>query len=222
MLTCCEHAATSSCSPGLGSRQCGKLWEVPRLLFIDVGGGCHARCCACRVFRAENWKFRSCSTLTRWSMSSSCSSSTVVDVPVTTQRCCFACSSRTMSLTCPLCPTTGALGFRFPEQKTVEDLQLQLVIFFEQVVDIPVVAQMQIPMVRFTKRFSSCSTLIRCSMSVVQVQQVLGCRRGEDSRAPTVAAVESLDKVVDMPVVCNDRCRGGAVHQGCERPCDHA
>ena len=45
--------------------------------------------------------------------------------------------------------------FGFPQQKTVEFPQLQLVKFFEQVVDIPVVAQMEIPMVRFTMGFNS-------------------------------------------------------------------
>ena len=45
--------------------------------------------------------------------------------------------------------------FGFPEQKTGEVPQLQLVKFFEQVVDIHVVAQMQIPMARFTKGFNS-------------------------------------------------------------------
>ena len=42
---------------------------------------------------------------------------------------------------------------------------------FDNVVVIPVVAQMQIPLVRFPLCFSSCSTLIRWSTFVVQVQQ---------------------------------------------------
>ena len=40
-----------------------------------------------------------------------------------------SCSSWTRSLTCPLCPTTGAWGLT--EQKTVEVPQLQLVDLFE-------------------------------------------------------------------------------------------
>ena len=39
---------------------------------------------------------------------------------------------------------------------------------------------------------------------------------------PQLHSYSSLDKVVDMPVVCNDRCRGGAAHRSCGRPCDHA
>ena len=51
---------------------------------------------------------------------------------------------------------------------------------FPEVVDIPVVAQMQIPLV-FPWSFFSCSTLIRWST-------FLECSHGGDSRAPTVAA----------------------------------
>ena len=40
----------------------------------------------------------------------------------------------------------------------------------DNVVDIPIVAQLQIPLVRLPQRFSSCSTLIRWSTFVVQVQ----------------------------------------------------
>ena len=38
---------------------------------------------------------------------------------------------------------------------------------------------------------------------------------------PQLHSYFCLDKVVDTPVVCNDRCRGGTVHGGCGRPCDH-
>ena len=62
---------------------------------------------------------------------------------------------------------------------------------FDNVVVIPVVAQMQIPLVRFLLCFSSCSTLIRWSTSVVQVQQF---------SSPDVEETAEL-------VVCNDRCR---------------
>ena len=48
-------------------------------------------------------------------------------------------------VTCPLLRRQVRLGFA--EQKTVEVPQLQLVEFFDQVVDILVVAQMQIPLV---------------------------------------------------------------------------
>ena len=65
------------------------------------------------------------------------------------------------------------------------------------VVDTLVVAQSQIPMVRFL-RFSNCSTLIRWSSYCT-------CKAVEDSRVPTVAAF-FLDKVVDMPVVFIDKC----------------
>ena len=41
-------------------------------------------------------------------------------------------------------------------------------------------------------------------MFFVQVHS--SCAVVGDSRDPTVAARSSLDKVVDMPVVCNDRC----------------
>ena len=56
----------------------------------------------------------------------------------------------------------------------------------------------------FFLSFSSCSTLIRWSSCVVQVPQ---CALSVgNSRDPTVAARFFLDQVVDMPVVCNDRC----------------
>ena len=50
-------------------------------------------------------------------------------------------------VTCPLLRRQVHEGFE--EQKTVEVPLLQFVEFFDQVVDIPVVAQMQIPMVLF-------------------------------------------------------------------------
>ena len=56
----------------------------------------------------------------------------------------------------------------------------------DPVVDILVVAQMQIPLVQLPSRFSHCSTLIRWSTFIVQVQ-FLECTRGGDSRAPTIA-----------------------------------
>ena len=80
------------------------------------------------------------------------------------------------------------------------------------VVDTSVVAQWQIPMVFL--RFSSCSTYggRRLCAGPASSCVVVG-----DSRDPTVAARFFLDQVVDMPVVCNDRCHGGrcsgAVHR---------
>ena len=52
-------------------------------------------------------------------------------------------------VTCPLLRRQVHLGFEV--QKTVEIPQLQLVEFFDQVVDISVVVQRQIPMVLFRK-----------------------------------------------------------------------
>ena len=51
-------------------------------------------------------------------------------------------------------------------------------------------------------RFSSCSTLIRWSTFVVQVQQVR-VQAARNFRVPTVAA-RILDLVVHTPVVCHD------------------
>ena len=68
----------------------------------------------------------------------------------------------------------------------------------DQVVDIPVVAQMQIPLVRLPKRFSSCSTLIRCSTFAVQVVACPLC-------ASTDAVVDDVAQFIDC----------------CGRPCDH-
>ena len=48
--------------------------------------------------------------------------------------------------------------------------QLQLIEFLDNVVDCPVVAQLQVPL-SLRQRFSSCSRLIRCSTSFVQVLQ---------------------------------------------------
>ena len=67
------------------------------------------------------------------------------------------------------------------------------------VVDIPVIAHRQIPMVL---RFSNCSTLIGWSTFVVHVQQVR-VQAARNCRVPTVAA-RILDLVVHTPVVCND------------------
>ena len=57
---------------------------------------------------------------------------------------------------------------------------------------------------------------------VMDVGKFSGADVEKTAELPQLQLVEALDKVVDMPVVCNDRCRGGAVHQGCGRPCDHA
>ena len=52
---------------------------------------------------------------------------------------------------------------------------------------VTVVAQRPIPLVLRPKRFSICSSLTRCSMSVGRSSN-FGCRLGADSRDPTVAA----------------------------------
>ena len=58
--------------------------------------------------------------------------------------------------------------------ETVEIPQLQLVECLGQVVDIPVVAQLQFPLV--LQRLSSCCTLTRWSMSLL-CRPVFECRR---------------------------------------------
>ena len=58
------------------------------------------------------------------------------------------------------------------------------------VVDIPVVAQMHIPLVRIPSRFSSCSTLIRWSTFVVQVQQFSNAHVEETAELPQLHLVE--------------------------------
>ena len=51
------------------------------------------------------------------------------------------------------------------------------VIVHVKIVDITVVAQRPFPLVQFSRplRFSSCSSLTRRSISVVQIQQILRC-----------------------------------------------
>ena len=89
----------------------------------------------------------------------------------------------------------------------------------DNVVDILVVAQMQITLGSFTTEILQLQYIDKVlNVSVVHVQQ---CRRGEDSRVPTVALVE-LRTGCCMPVVCNDRCRvvDDLAHfiDGCGRP----
>ena len=84
-----------------------------------------------------------------------------------------------------------------------------------QVVDISVVAQTQIPMVRFTteilqmqyidKVIDVCCAGLRCALSVETVE------------IPQLQARFFLDHVVDMPVVFNDRCWCRSA-QNCDGP----
>ena len=116
-----------------------------------------------------------------------------------------SCSSWTRFMT-PVVVQRQVLGLTV--QKTVDFPQLQYLdkvvddffVQFIEVVDVPVIIQRRgvrrhpcrganADSLGLPSRFSSCCPLMRCSMSVVQVQQVLGCRREEDSRAPTVAAL---------------------------------
>ena len=94
---------------------------------------------------------------------------------------------------------------------------------FPEVVDIPVVAQMQIPLVLFPQRFSSCNTLIRWSTSFVQVLQF--SRADVERQLPQLQLVE-LRTGCCMPVVCNDKCRMvddvAQFIDGFGCPCDHA
>ena len=69
------------------------------------------------------------------------------------------------------------------------------------VVDIPVVAQRQFPIVQFCRppRFSSCSPLIRCSTSLL-------CRSSKFSSADGEETVELPTLSFACPSLCNDRC----------------
>ena len=85
----------------------------------------------------------------------------VVQVQVMVQTVHSSCSSWIRSLTCPLCPTTGALGFK--EQKTVEVPQLQCSVDVcwrssSTVVDVPVLMQ---------RRCFACSSRTGGDMPVV-------------------------------------------------------
>ena len=68
----------------------------------------------------------------------------------------------------------------------------------DQVVDIPVMAQTQVPMVRFTIEILQLVDV--CCAGPASSCAVVG-----DSRDPTVAALFILDSCC-MPVVCNDKC----------------
>ena len=83
--------------------------------------------------------------------------------------------------------------------KTVESPQLQSIM----VVDIPVMAQLQIPLGLLPLRFPSCSTLIRCSMSLLRRSSKFVRCRGRQSR-PHYCSSFLLDSCC-MTVVCNDR-----------------
>ena len=87
----------------------------------------------------------------------------------------------------------------------------------DKVVDIPVVAQRQIPMVQSVQKTIEIPQLQYIAKVVdvpgVPVVQILRYRCGGRQSSPTVAAAEKsveiphvfLDKVVDMPVIVNDR-----------------
>ena len=115
----------------------------------------------------------------------------------------------------PVVCTTNALIQR---RTTVEVPQLQ---FLFIVVNIPVGAQRQLPMVSLQRplRFFCCSILTKCSTSRCAGPQFHGCSRGEDSRAPLVfdADVEKTVEISQLQFVgllvtclslCNDRCPG--------------
>ena len=79
-----------------------------------------------------------------------------------------------------------------------------------KVVDTSVVAQMQFPLVllfRKPLRFSSCSSLIRFSMSIVQVQQFSGAVGEETVELPQLQAVEQWTLSLPCPSLCNESCR---------------
>ena len=86
---------------------------------------------------------------------------------------------------------------------------------FDNVVDTPVVAQMQIPLVRLPQRFSSCSTLTRWSTSVVQGLQlnsglVVACPLCATTGAVWSMTWRTSSMVVDVPVIMQRRdCDGG-------------
>ena len=89
---------------------------------------------------------------------------------------CFPWSSRTMDAS------------QLPLDKVVYVPVMQVV----QVVDVPFVPQMLFPMVQSIQQFTEVPQLqyvfLVVDVPVVLVVQILRCRRGEDTRAPTVAA----------------------------------
>ena len=126
-----------------------------------------------------------------------------------------SCSSWTRSLTGPLCPTTGALGFK--EQKTVEVPQLQCLVDVcwrssSTVVDVPVLMQRRCFACSSRTRSLTCPLLSRQGMGVQFLDKVVfmpvACRQcwGPDVQK-TVSTVAFLDKVADVLVVSARRCR---------------
>ena len=79
----------------------------------------------------------------------------------------------------------------------------------DPVVDIPFVAQMQIPLVRLPSRFSSCSTFIRWSTLLLQVQQFSSAHVEETAELPQLRRF-AWTLALHMPV------------DGFRRPCVHA
>ena len=90
-------------------------------------------------------------------------------------------------------------------------VQRQVRSLCDDVVGTPVVAQTQIPMVRFTTEILHLQYIDKVIDVVVQVRS--SCAAVGNSRDPTVAARFFLDQVVDMPVVFNDRVLGVKVHK---------
>ena len=120
--------------------------------------------------------------------------------------------------------------FRFLDQVDMPVIvQRQVRCLRGGVVDTPIVAQMQIPMVRFT--------IVILQLQYIDKVVVVCC--GRQLRSHSCSLFSSLDKVVDMPVVFNPRCwvqwsrscstsvkvvdiPVDAVHRRFSRPCDHA
>ena len=106
-------------------------------------------------------------------------------------------------------------------QKTVEGPQLQFVDFLDQVVDISVVVQRQIPMVLF-RTIEILQLQYTDKVIDVPVVPVQFPSAGVEKTAELPhCSRRALDKVVDMPVCATTSARG-AVQQGCGRRCVHA
>ena len=76
-----------------------------------------------------------------------------------------------------------------------------------QVVDIPVMAQLQTPLDRLPLRFPSCSTMIRCSMSLLRRSSRFVRSRGRRSRSHSCSSF-SLEQVVARPLCATTSAHG--------------
>ena len=126
----------------------------------------------------------------------------------------------------------------FPQLQYLDKVVDDFFVQFIEAVDVPVIIQRRgvrrhpcrganADSLGLPQRFSGCCTLTRWVVVGRAGPAVFECRRGEDSRSPTVAPFcMDTDWRCTCPSLCNDRCcmvdDVAPFIDGFRRPCDHA